>query len=259
VTARAVSTPAARPAAGRERVIIAATLAAATLLGWIALQRAGPGMRAMPGMDGSPWAAREAAGALAMWMLMIPAMMLPVVTPVVQAHATASRHHGGEDALARSGAFVAGYLAVWVPYGVLAAAAQWALHAAALLAPTRWRPAALLTAVLLLVAGGFQLAPLKHACLERCRTPLGFLLTEWRPRWRGALVMGARHGGTCVLCCWAIMALMLVTGAMNLVWMAALTLLALAEQLAPFGHRLARAVGIVMLGWGAWMLVGALA
>jgi predicted metal-binding membrane protein len=245
-------------------LVIAAALALGTLLAWVALARTGAAMNAMPGMDASPWTARELGGALAMWLLMIPAMMLPVASRVVQAHAAASRRHRGEDALARSGAFVGGYLAVWVPCAALAALAQWALHAGALHGGALHGGAGPgtgdgLTAALLLAAGGFQLAPFKHACLERCRTPLGFLLTEWRPRWRGALVMGVRHGGTCVACCWAIMAVMLATGAMNLAWMAALTLLTLGEQLAPRGHRLARAAGVGMMGWGAWLLLGAVA
>lgn len=257
MTGSAIAAPAARADAARHRTTIAAALALGTLLAWITLARAADGMRAMPGMDASPWAARELCAALAMWLLMIPAMMFPAVAPVVQAHATASGRHAGENVLARSTAFMAGYVAVWLPYAVAAALAQWALHAG-VMRGTAPPGNDVMAGALLLAAGGFQLAPFKHACLTRCRTPLGFLLTEWRPRWRGALVMGARHGGTCVACCWALMAVMLVTGAMNLAWMAALTMLALGEQLAPWGHQLARAAGIGMLGWGAWLVLGAL-
>lgn len=257
MTGSVVACPPAGAVGARHRVTITAALALGTLIAWIALARAASGMHAMPGMDASPWAGRDLGAALATWLLMIPAMMFPAVAPVAQAHVAASRRHAGEDVLVRSCAFVAGYVAVWLPFAVAAALAQWALHAVAA------RGAApgdegVLTGILLLAAGGFQLAPLKHACLKRCRTPLGFLLTEWRPRGRGAMVMGARHGRTCVVCCWAIMAVMLVMGAMNLVWMAALTVLALGEQLAPWGHRLARTAGIGMMGWGAWLVLGTL-
>jgi predicted metal-binding membrane protein len=113
----------------------------------------------------------------------------------------------------------------------------------------------LLFAVALLGAGVWQLTPLKHACLRRCRTPLGFLIVEWRPGARGALVLGARHGTECVLCCWALMAVMLGVGTMSLAAMVVLTALMVAEKVAPGGHHIGRAAAVILFAWGGWQLV----
>ena len=111
---------------------------------------------------------------------------------------------------------------------------------------------------LLVVTGFYQWTPLKEACLTGCRTPMGFLVAEWRPGHRGALVMGLRHGWTCALCCWATMALMFVLGVMNLLWMAALTVFCLIEKVAPAGDRVGHLAGIGFIGWGGWLVLRAL-
>jgi predicted metal-binding membrane protein len=204
------------------------------------------------------WSVPALGAGLAMWVPMMVAMMLPVVWPVVRAHAAASRRHGGEDPALRTAAFVGGYFAVWSMTSVIGATAQWTLHAVAVLAPMGASRGSVLSGAVLVAAGGYQLLPLKHACLRRCRTPLGFLLTDWRPGARGALTMGLRHGTTCVLCCWALMSLLLVVGAMNLWWMAALTVFMLVEQRAPLGHQVARGAGGALAVWGAWTLLHAI-
>jgi predicted metal-binding membrane protein len=102
------------------------------------------------------------------------------------------------------------------------------------------------------------LTPLKEACLTGCRSPMGFLMAAWRPGRRGAFVMGLRHGWNCAGCCWATMALMFVLGVMNLLWMAALTALCLIEKIAPAGDRIGRIAGVGFIGWGGWLLAGAL-
>ena len=101
----------------------------------------------------------------------------------------------------------------------------------------------------------FQFTPLKQACLRACRLPLGFLLTDWRDGLWGAARMGVRHGLYCLGCCWALMALLFVGGAMNLLWIAALTLLVAMEKLAPKGDMLAKALGALMIGAGAVRLI----
>lgn len=114
---------------------------------------------------------------------------------------------------------------------------------------------ALLGGSLLVAAGVFQLTPLKHACLHQCRTPLGFLMSEWRNGYQGAFVMGLKHGYFCTGCCWALMALLFVAGVMNLLWVAAIAGFVLVEKIAPAGHWLGKAAGILMIGWGGWMLL----
>jgi predicted metal-binding membrane protein len=115
----------------------------------------------------------------------------------------------------------------------------------------------LLEGLLLLAAGTFQFTPLKRACLARCRSPLSFLISDWRPGRLGALVMGLKHGAFCVGCCWLLMVLMSAAGVMSLFWMAALAVFVLAEKAAPRGDLLARLAGSALLVAGAGLLVSA--
>jgi predicted metal-binding membrane protein len=114
-----------------------------------------------------------------------------------------------------------------------------------------------LGAVIFLVAGLYQFAPLKRACLTHCRTPLGYFLTRWRNGPMGAVRMGLHHGLFCVGCCWALMATAFAVGVMNAWWMAALSVLALVEQVAPRGQAVRRVLGAAflvagILGLGSW-------
>ena len=109
---------------------------------------------------------------------------------------------------------------------------------------------------LLLAAGLFQFTPLKRACLIHCRTPLTFLMTEWREGARGAFVMGLRHGSYCVGCCWFLMGLLFVAGVMNLLWVAAISAVVLAEKLAPDRLRVSWVSGLLLVGWGACLAAG---
>jgi predicted metal-binding membrane protein len=151
-------------------------------------------------------------------------------------------------------AFATGYLVAWVGFAVLAAAAQWALHNLALVSPmgVATTPVA---GTLLIGAGIFQFTKLKQACLGKCRTPLGFLMTQWRDGTRGAMVMGARHGVYCVTCCWALMVLLFVLGVMNLAWVAVLAAIVLVEKVAPRADALTRLLGAGLITWGAWLIV----
>ncbi len=108
--------------------------------------------------------------------------------------------------------------------------------------------------LLLLVAGAYQFTPFKDACLSRCRSPLGFLLAEWRDGPSGVLVMGVRHGLYCVGCFWLLMALLFAVGVMNLLWVALLAVVVLLEKVSPGGSWFSRAGGVLMVGWGIWTL-----
>ena len=150
--------------------------------------------------------------------------------------------------------FVAGYVAIWVAFSVLAALAQWLLHREALLSPAMASSSAWLGGLLLLAAGIFQFTPLKHACLAQCRAPFDFIMTRWREGTRGAFRMGLEHGLFCAGCCWALMGLLFVTGVMNIFWIAAITLLVGVEKLFPRGIWLSAATGVIFTLWGAWLL-----
>ncbi len=112
----------------------------------------------------------------------------------------------------------------------------------------------MLGGVLLLAAGIFQWTPLKHACLRHCRSPMGFILQEWREGIGGAFMMGLKHGGYCVGCCWFLMALLFVAGVMNLLWVAAIAGFVLLEKVAPAGPWVGRVAGVLLVGWGTLMI-----
>lgn len=247
-----------------ERIVIGAGLLALTLLSWLYLALVADAMDAMDHARGSAfmwlmpmggWGATEFALCFAMWVVMMVAMMVPSAVPMLFAFHSLSRSRpGGERAGRRFGAFLLGYFFVWSVFSLLAAAAQWSLHEAAIVTDQMISSNATLDAVLLLGAGIYQFAPMKHVCLARCRTPMGFLLTEWRDGTSGALVMGFRHGIFCVGCCWGLMTLLFVGGVMNLLWIALLGVAVLIEKVLPLGTMLAKMAGLAMLAGGLWIL-----
>ena len=214
----------------------------------------GADMLIMPRM--TQWRGADLLLVFLMWTIMMAAMMLPSATPTIRLYARIGRERrGGDRALSATWMFVAGYLAVWTGFSLLATLAQWALLAMRLVSPMMESASPTLSAALLLAAGAFQFTPLKHACLAKCRSPLGFLLTEWRDGPAGAFVMGVRNGAFCAGCCWSLMLLLFVFGVMNLLWIVALTALVLLEKVLPRSRWLSRGTGIALLAWGA--LVGA--
>jgi predicted metal-binding membrane protein len=133
---------------------------------------------------------------------------------------------------------------------VLATLAQWRLLEAELISPMMESSSRLVTAALLLAAGVYQFTPLKHACLGRCRSPMGILLNEWREGYMAAIRMGLRQGAYCLGCCWLLMALLFAFGVMNLIWIAALSVLVLLEKILPQPRIFVQATGAILLAWG---------
>ena len=181
----------------------------------------------------------------AMWAVMMTGMMLPSAVPVILLARIASRPYP----------LAAGYLAVWALFSVSATALQWKLAELGIVDPMMELSSAKAGAALLLVAGVYQLTPLKHACLTTCRSPADFLMRHWRSGARGAFRMGVEHGVYCVGCCWALMLLLFVGGVMNLVVIAALTVFVAFEKLAPVGLVSARVSGALLIAAAVWMFV----
>jgi predicted metal-binding membrane protein len=226
--------------------ILAFALIAWAFLAWLALDMGHPLARlTMPGS--AHWRGANVLAVVVMWAVMMAAMMLPSALPMILTFVELSRR-GGEPGRAR--AFVAAYLTIWFVFSVAAAAAQWLLQLAGWVDPMIVSTSTSLTAALLLIAGVYQFSPLKRLCLSGCRTPLGFLLGEWRPGVAGAFAMGVRHGIFCVGCCWALMALLFVGGAMNLAWVAALSIAVAFETLLPGGQRVSSLLGVALIALG---------
>ncbi len=258
----------------RERALVATGLAALTLLSWVYIWHgAGMGMSAlamtkvalfphltpepMPDMVMSPIAWLTV---VAMWWVMMIAMMTPSAAPLILLYGGVMRHAAKQDQTAATYIptvfLVAGYLLVWLAFSTVATALQYALQRAGLISPMMlWSQSALLSAAVLAMAGLYQLSPLKHACLKHCRGPVQFLTQHMRKGNLGALTMGIEHGAWCVGCCWMLMALLFVGGVMNLVWIALLALLVLIEKIAPRGVIAGRIAGGVLIAWSVVTLM----
>jgi predicted metal-binding membrane protein len=171
---------------------------------------------------------------------MMAAMMLPSAMPMIGLYGATHRSIAGGAALPVT-LFVAIYLALWTATGVpmYFASVAWSAVAA--------RPRAYGAAAVLVAAGLFQLTPLKQACLASCRSPIGFLLGRWRPGWRGGLALGWAHAVYCLGCCWALMIVLVVAGAMGLSWVLLIGAVVAAEKMLPRGEWVARAAGVLLM------------
>ena len=244
----------------RDRVVVATGLTLITVLAWgytiyLAndMDMMGREMAMMPMMR--PWSSGDFVLMYVMWAVMMVAMMVPSAAPMVLIFAAVYRKRREQTgAFVPTGVFLAGYLVVWSAFSLAAVLSQYGLQRVALVSPMMETTAPWLGASLLSAAGAFQFMPLKEACLAKCRTPIGFIMTEWREGSRGAFVMGLRHGAYCTGCCWALMALLFVGGVMNLLWVAFLAVFVLVEKVLPAGGLLGKAGGIIMIAWGAWMV-----
>ena len=273
----------------RDRFLIWACIVLVTVLAWAYLvhldrqmssSMAHDRMMAEMGMTmDMPRTTADVFFTFAMWVVMMVGMMAGSAAPMLLLFAGVQRTHGlgqpatptcpaealegparrrklGGGQRAKAGTpmalplFGLGYLTVWVGFSAGAALAQEALHRAAMLSPAMAASSPRLSGAILIAAGVYQLTPFKGACLTRCRSPLGFLMTSWRDGAFGAFRMGLAHGTYCLGCCWALMVVLFAVGVMNLLWVAALTVLVLIEKVGLWGHTVARVAGaaIIVLG-----------
>ncbi len=218
------------------------------------------GMASMASSDAmgmvADWSVNYWAVMFVMWWVMMAAMMLPSASPMILLFSTINTKRQDRDADAgRTGIFAAGYLIAWGAFSLLATSFQWAFSELALLTPMMASASVPFGALLLIAAGVYQLTPLKHACLRHCRAPIHYLSQAWRNGKRGALIMGLEHGAFCLGCCWVLMALLFYGGVMNVAWIAGLTLYVMIEKLVPAGHWVGSCGGILLIIWGAVLLV----
>src|SRR5262245_23491322 len=191
----------------------------------------------------------------AMWWVMMIAMMLPSAAPMILSFALVNRRsHEKGGPYVPTAVFAGAYLVAWGGFSVIATALQWGLERSELLSPMMASSDLALGGALLVLAGAYQLSPLKHACLRQCRGPIEFISRHWRGGRGGAFRMGVHHGLYCLGCCWALMALLFFGGAMNLYWIAGLALFVLLEKTIPPGHRLASLSGLGLVAWGVVLL-----
>jgi predicted metal-binding membrane protein len=246
----------------RDRVVLLAALAVLSLASWAYLvydarkmATTGACCAVVANADLRTWLSADVLLLFVMWAVMMVAMMAPTAAPMVLTFAAVNRRRRQADRpYVPTAFFLLGYLLAWTIFSAAATAAQWALHATALLSTQMVGTSPALGGAILVAAGVFQLTPQKQACLAHCRTPLTFIMTEWRDGPAGALRMGLRHGTFCLGCCWILMLVLFVTGVMNLLWVGLLTAFVLLEKLAPAGPWWGRVGGLLLIGWGAWLV-----
>jgi predicted metal-binding membrane protein len=249
----------------RDRAIVLGALISIALLAWSymayearAMYQTGvcscAGMK-MSGPDTEAWSTGTLLPLFLMWAEMMVAMMIPSAAPMILTFALVNRKRREQQRpFVPTGVFLLGYIVVWTLFSAIAALAQWTLHAKALLSPMMVSTSPLLGGALLITAGIFQWTPLKNSCLTHCRSPLSFLMTEWREGKQGALAMGLKHGVYCLGCCWFLMALLFVAGVMNIWWIAVVAMLVLLEKIAPRGLLLGKITGALLVLWGLLMI-----
>ena len=237
------------------RLAVPVSLLALAALGWWWSARMATDMRSMSGgvsmggmsmegtmgMGGGGSVAMSLASFVVAWLAMMTAMMFPAIVPVVKLFGRAA----AAGRVAPVPFFVGGYITVWTALGIPAYFAWRALeHPLAEGMPWAGR----LAGGVLVAAAVWQLTPLKNVCLRHCRSPMSVFMQFGRSAEApfGALRMGAAHGAYCVGCCWALMAVLVAVGTMNLLWMVGLAALIMLEKNAPAGERIA-AVGAALL------------
>jgi predicted metal-binding membrane protein len=218
------------------------------LLGWAITDARMQGMDAGPGTD---------LGALGFylttWVVMMSAMMFPSIAPMVLMYARveAGRREQGKSApTGATASFVGGYLVTWTTAGLLGYLIFDASQSLSIAAFSWDRGGPYLAGGVLVAAAVYQLTPLKDACLRKCRNPLMFLMTSWRPGRLGALRMGVEHGAWCVGCCWALMAALFALGVMSVGWMAFIAVLIAIEKLLPWRALANRGVAVLLVALG---------
>jgi predicted metal-binding membrane protein len=232
-----------RPAftAARKRLwLVAVLFVLAALAWWFTVDR-------MRGMDDGPGTDLGTLGwFLGIWLVMMAAMMFPSVSPTVALYSAMTRKRSTVAPLV----FASGYLLTWtaaglVAFGISETGGRIFGDALSWDRAGRW-----VAGGILVIAGVYELTPLKTVCLRHCRSPLGYLLGSWRDGLSGALQMGAKHGAWCVGCCWALMASLFALGVMSIAWMAFVAALIAAEKTLPWGRAVTYGTAAILLVLG---------
>jgi predicted metal-binding membrane protein len=232
------------PAPGRRPAwAFLAALAALTVLGWAWSVRL-----AEAGHHGLPLWAR-----VVMWTAMMVGMMVPPEVPTLIRLAQ-DEGTGRWRAMGTAAALLGGYLGVWAVASAALALVDARLGAWGLMTHEMASRSVVLDVAILAAAGLMQLSRWKVACLDRCRA----IPRALREGTVSPLRSGLRHGMASVSSCGVLMLVLLVVGAMNWAAMVVLTLVLVAERVAPAGGArvLSRLTGVGLLVWAGWLTVG---
>jgi predicted metal-binding membrane protein len=245
----------------REHLLILATLALLSGLAWAGtIYQAGNmglGLITCSMTMGTPFSVSNGVLYVMLWGVMMIAMMLPAMAPMVGLFRSIARRRGEQGLpFAPAWVFVAGYIVLWTLTGSVGYAADLAIQSLPDTFPGLRTYGSIIGGVVLVVAGIYQLTPLKYLCLSHCRSPMGFLMTSWRDGTWGAFRMGLHHGAYCLGCCWSLMMVLFVVGTMNLVWMGMLAIVIFVEKIIPYGVTMGKVIGLGLVVFGAVMGFG---
>jgi predicted metal-binding membrane protein len=189
---------------------------------------------------------------IALWIAMMVAIMFPTAAPMIMmfARVHAKRQERGQT-FVPTWIFATSYLIVWALAGIAAYAAAAAGDALADESTWVMDNAARIGGGLLIAAGLYQLSPLKYVCLNKCRSPISFILNSWRDGWAGSFRMGIEHGIYCLGCCWLLFLILFPLGMMNIAVLALITLLIFAEKSTPIGRQIASLAAVALIVYGA--------
>jgi len=204
----------------------------------------------------SQWTALDIVMLFLMWAIMMAGMMLPSAMPVVLLIENINKKRQARNAqYVHTLYFIFGYLLAWSLYSLAITFVQWWFHHLSILTPMMISGQKWFTCALLIITGIYQWLPVKHRCLNLCRSPLNFIMTQWQEGILNAIKIGFKHGQYCIGCCWSLMALLFVFGVMDLKWIFALTIIVLIEKLAPYGDLFSKILGIGLIGLSLFILI----
>jgi predicted metal-binding membrane protein len=202
-------------------------------------------------MPGSRLSMAEGLMFTAQWGVMMTAMMLPSAAPMILLYRTVSRRlTAGGDRAVPATVFALVYLFLWLLTGIPVYAAYVAIGALTVERSAFATALPYALSIVLFISGVYQFSSAKRACLEKCESPLEFLMSRWRSGHVETLQLASKHAAYCIGCCWALMVVLVAVGAMSLPWVVTIAALVFAEKILPNAWRTARVVGIGLMALG---------
>ena len=241
--------------ANSANLLSSAALVAVAATAWLLVVRASSSMTMSMAMPGASPSLAEGASVTAQWGVMMTAMMLPSATPLILLYGKVSQRMAERDPSIPVVLFAAVYLLIWGASGIPVYGGYIAMATLGV----RWH--ALGTAVpyavaaVLIAAGVYQFSNAKRVCLRHCEAPLSFLMRRWRSGYAATLLIAAEHAAYCIGCCWALMTILVVAGAMSMTWVLGIAIAVFAEKVLPRGWRTARFIGATLIALGASVAV----
>ena len=240
----------------RPSALVLATFAVVVLLAWLATIATSSNLANLMMTQLGGAAPVDRIVFLGLVGVMMGAMMLPAALPMLNAYRGLSTLDSSpREGSVRTVLFSTSYLVLWLAFTGAALVLLVALGVMGMLSGF----AIFVPAIVLVGAGVYQFTTWKTYCLSQCRSPVGFVMTNWKSGRTGALRMGFEHGLFCLGCCWVLMLVVFVTGAMSLLWMVGFSGLVLVEKVWSRGEFFAKLLGATsVIAGGGLALVLAL-